>query len=44
VASGVRLVALLALSDSGRSSYEHAIAAALVGRDLQQWAAARQLT
>jgi len=66
VASGVRFVALLALSDSGRPSYDHALAAALgelgvpafactpnlfpelmaaalLGRDLQQWAAAREL-
>ena len=31
VASGVRLVALLALSDSGRPAYDHALAAELVG-------------
>jgi Mg-chelatase subunit ChlD len=66
VASGVTFVALLALSDSGRPSYDHELAAALVaigvpafactpdlfpelmaaaltGRDLQQWAAAREL-
>jgi hypothetical protein len=67
VASGVRLVALLALSDSGRPSYDHhmaaelvamgvpafactpdlfpeLMAAALLGHDLQQWAAAHELT
>jgi hypothetical protein len=67
VGSGVRFVALLALSDSGRPSYDHAVAAALVelgvpafactpdmfpdlmaaalhGRDLQQWAAAHELS
>ncbi|HEY3060746.1 MAG TPA: VWA domain-containing protein [Chloroflexota bacterium] len=66
VAAGVRFVALLALSDSGRPAYDHTIAAALVelgvpafactpdlfpelmaaaltGRDLQQWAAAHEL-
>ena len=66
VASGVRFVALLALSDSGRPSYDHSMAealgelgvpafactpdlfpelmaAALTGRDLQQWAAAHNL-
>lgn len=66
VRSGVRFVALLALSDAGRPSYDHALAAelgemgvpafactpdlfpelmaaALQGRDLQQWAAAREL-
>ena len=66
VASGVRFVALLALSDSGRPAYDHAIAAALtelgvpafactpdifpdlmaaalLGRDLQQWAASHDL-
>lgn len=66
VSSGVRFLALLALSDSGRPSYDHRMAAALVelgvpsfactpdlfpelmaaallGRDLQQWAAAREL-
>jgi len=63
----VRFVALLALSDEGRPSYDHELAAALgqlgvpsfactpdlfpelmaaalVGRDLQQWAAAHDLT
>jgi len=67
VAAGVRFVALLALSDSGRPAYDHTIAAALIdlgvpafactpdlfpelmaaaliGRDLQQWAAAHDLT
>jgi hypothetical protein len=67
VASGVHFVALLALSDSGRPSFDHAVAAALVdlgvpafactpdlfpelmaaallGRDLQQWAAAHDLS
>jgi Mg-chelatase subunit ChlD len=66
VASGVRLVALLALSDSGHPAYDHEVAAALHGlgvpafactpdlvpelmaaaldgRDLTQWAAAREL-
>lgn len=66
VTSGVRFIALLALSDSGRPAYDHTIAAALneikvpafactpdlfpelmaaalTGRDLQQWAAARGL-
>jgi hypothetical protein len=66
VSSGVHFVALLALSDSGRPAYDHAVAAALVelgvpafactpdlfpelmatallGRDLQQWAAAHDL-
>jgi Mg-chelatase subunit ChlD len=66
VAAGVRFVALLALSDSGRPAYDHQLAAALVelgvasfactpdlfpelmsaalvGRDLQQWAAAHDL-
>ncbi len=65
--SGVRLVALLALGDSGRPAYDHDLAAALHGlgvpafactpdlvpelmaaaldgRDLNQWAAARELT
>jgi len=67
VTSGVRLVVLLALSDEGRPSYDHQLAAAMVelgvpsfactpdlfpelmaaaltGRDLQQWAAAHDLT
>ena len=67
VGSGVRFVALLALSDSGRPSFDHAVAAALVelgvpafactpdlfpelmaaallGRDLNQWAAAHDLS
>jgi Mg-chelatase subunit ChlD len=67
VASGVRFVALLALSDSGPPSYDHDLAAALhaigipafactpdlfpelmaaalSGRDLNQWAAAHDLT
>jgi len=66
VGSGVRLVALLALSDQGRPGYDHdtaaalhelgvpafactpdlfpeLMAAALSGRDLNQWAAAREL-
>jgi Mg-chelatase subunit ChlD len=66
VASGVRFVALLALSDEGRPGYDHdtaaalqelgvpafactpdlfpeLMAAALGGRDLNQWAAAREL-
>jgi AAA domain (dynein-related subfamily)/VWA domain containing CoxE-like protein len=66
VASGVRLVALLALGDSGHPAYDHEVAAALHGlgvpafactpdlvpelmaaaldgRDLTQWAAAREL-
>jgi hypothetical protein len=66
VASGVRFIALLALSDGGRRAYDHQMAAelsalgvpafactpdlfpelmaaALTGRDLQQWAAAREL-
>jgi Mg-chelatase subunit ChlD len=66
VASGVRLVALLALSDEGRPAYDHDLAAALhalgvpafactpdlfpelmaaalSGRDLNQWAAGREL-
>jgi Mg-chelatase subunit ChlD len=66
VASGVRFVALLALSDEGRPAYDHdtaaalhelgvpafactpdlfpeLMAAALAGRDLNQWAAAREL-
>jgi Mg-chelatase subunit ChlD len=66
VASGVRFIALLALSDQGRPGYDHdtaaalhelgvpafactpdlfpeLMAAALGGRDLNQWAAARDL-
>jgi hypothetical protein len=66
VAAGVRLLVLLALSDTGQPAYDHAIAAefiglgvpafactpdlfpelmaaALSGRDLHAWAAARDL-
>jgi Mg-chelatase subunit ChlD len=67
VGSGVRMVVLLALSDSGRPAFDHPLAAAMVelgvpafactpdlfpelmaaaldGRDLQQWAAAHALS